>query len=393
MLVGCDDSSDISVEKEIDPMNNPPEEYIIDCLETIPCVVEIEVATYSNDPNGKLNEEGGYTSAVFFAVDLIDQSEFDEVSVLDRGTDCGGCVEVYSTEEDAIERDEYLSKFDGLLFLDSGSHIVLGTSVIRTSSKLDEDEQSELENQIIAAILKEEKAVEESEDDETQAQVPYGSFECDGMHFEDIIESFEDAGFSNITTEILYDIVFGWTEEGEVESVSIDGYEDFEKDDTFNKDAVIVITYHMWEDDDPNKQEEITDEEESEESRAVFYSTNDYETAKKGNTGIFSYVDNGNSYDIYWIIDFDEGYVYYFTDGNGETFCDRLEIESGDLNTYVKITYHDAGTQWSYKLHFKYENHPETLIMVDQNGFDWKYSTTDLDDALAIRDTKKIKDY
>ena len=125
----------------------------------------------------------------------------------------------------------------------------------------------------------------------------------------------------------------------------------------------------------------------------VFYSTNDYETAKKGNTGVFSYRDRGGSYDIYWIIDFDEGYVYYFTDGNGESFCDRLKIESGTLNDKITITYHDGGDTWSYKLHFKYVNHPETLIMVDQNGFEWEYSTTDLDDALGIRNTKTIKDY
>ena len=49
--------------------------------------------------------------------------------------------------------------------------------------------------------------------------------------------------------------------------------------------------------------------------------------------------------------------------------------------------------EWSYKLHFKYVDHPETLIMNDQNGFDYEYTTTDLDDALALRNTKKIKDY
>ena len=63
------------------------------------------------------------------------------------------------------------------------------------------------------------------------------------------------------------------------------------------------------------------------------------------------------------------------------------------LNDKVTITYHDGGDTWSYSLHFKYVDHPETLIMVDQNGFDWEYSTTDLDDALVIRETKNIKDY
>ena len=68
----------------------------------------------------------------------------------------------------------------------------------------------------------------------------------------------EDAGFSNIQTEILYDIVLGWTDEGEVKSVSIDGRTDFKKGEVFKQDVPVVITYHMKEEDDPNKPVETT---------------------------------------------------------------------------------------------------------------------------------------
>ena len=227
---------------------------------------------------------------------------------------------------------------------------------------------------------------------EGEVAVPAASYEFKYDNYEDVQKELEDAGFTNITTSVLYDIFWGLTEEGEVDSVSIDGKTRFEEGEVFSKDAPVVITYHMKEEDDPNK-ESNSNTSESEEARPVFYSTNDYETAKKGNTGVFSYRDRGNFYDIYWIIDFDEGYVYYFTDGNGETFCDRLKIESGTLNDAITITYHDGGDVWSNKLHFKYVDHPETLIVVDHNGFGLEYSTTDLDDALAIRDTKNIKDY
>lgn len=204
-------------------------------------------------------------------------------------------------------------------------------------------------------------------------------------------------GFTNIKYSVLYDIVLGWTAAGEVESVSIDKNKDFKRGDVFASDSEIIITYHMKEEDDPNKPAKPTTEspdtttEEQDVSKPVFYSTNNYETAKKGNTGVFAYRDRGSSYDIYWIIDFDEGYVYYFTDGNGESFCERLKIESGTLNDKIIITYHDGGDKWSYRLHFKYVNHPETLIMNDQNGFDWEYSTTALNDALNLKKTKPLK--
>ena len=227
---------------------------------------------------------------------------------------------------------------------------------------------------------------------EDEAPMPQSASSYKFGNYEDVQKELTDAGFTNISFEILYDIVLGWTNEGEIENISVDGKTDFDQGDIFKKDAPIVITYHMKEEDDPNKPVE-SETPNVEEDSPVFYSTNTYEAAKEGNSGVFSYRDRGNSYDIYWIIDFDEGYVYYFTDGNGDSTCDRLKIDSGTLNDKVIITYHDGGDEWSYSLHFKYVDHPETLIMVDQNGFDYKYSTTDLDDALSLRATKTIKDY
>lgn len=210
-------------------------------------------------------------------------------------------------------------------------------------------------------------------------------------NYEDVAAALKTLGFTNIKYEVLYDIVLGWTDDGEVESVSIADKTDFNRGDVFPADAEIVITYHMPEDDDPNKTIETIPAEDD--NSPVFYSTNDYETAKQGNSGVFSYKSTGGSYDIYWIIDFDEGYVYWFTDGNGDSTCDRLKIDSGTLNDKVIITYHDGSDEWSYSLHFKYVDHPETLIMVDNDGFDYKYATTDLNNAISIRDTKTINDY
>lgn len=124
----------------------------------------------------------------------------------------------------------------------------------------------------------------------------------------------------------------------------------------------------------------------------VYYSTNDLQTAKKGNSGVFAYKKSG-VYDIYQIIDFDEGYVYYFTDGNGNEICDKVKIVSGDLNNVVIITYHDGGTSWSEGLHFKWVNQPDHLVVEDSNHFEWDYYATNLNSALSIRNTKTIRNY
>ncbi len=128
-------------------------------------------------------------------------------------------------------------------------------------------------------------------------------------------------------------------------------------------------------------------------SAAVSYSTNDLKTAKQGNSGIFSYKSLGGIYDVYYIIDFDEEYVYYFTDGNGNITCDRLKIDSGDLNNVLIITYHEGKDEWSYGLHFNWRNQPDHLILQDEDGFEYSFYPTNLKEALEIRDSFRIVDY
>ena len=128
-------------------------------------------------------------------------------------------------------------------------------------------------------------------------------------------------------------------------------------------------------------------------STAVSYSTNDLETVKQGNSGIFSYKSADGTYDIYYIIDFNEGYVYYFTDGNDNSICDRIKIDSGDLNNVLIITYHDGEDEWSYGLHYNWRNQPDHLIVQDEDGFEYDFSPTNLNEALGIKDSLSIVDY
>ena len=162
VLVSCGEKNKIDkLPKEID---NPSSEYVIECLKKIPLITKIEAVTERNDPNGNLNKQGGYTAQVFFSYALVDQSEFDEETVVDKGTDCGGSVEVYRTEKDAKKRDKYLSTFDGGPVA-SGSHTVVGTVIVRTSCKLTASQQRSLEYDIIAAL--------KGEDDKINKTNPY----------------------------------------------------------------------------------------------------------------------------------------------------------------------------------------------------------------------------
>lgn len=157
------------------------------------------------------------------------------------------------------------------------------------------------------------------------------------------------------------------------------GTSDFEKGDKFDADSTVTFFIYKY-------KAPVT-------PAPVFYSTNDYETAKKGSSGVFSYKNKSGQYDIYWIVDFDGGYVYNFTEGNGESVCDKVKIVSGNLNSKITATWHYGGDQWSWFLYFKYQNTPTTLVVRDHYGSTFEFTTTDLSDALAIRKTKTIKEY
>ena len=129
------------------------------------------------------------------------------------------------------------------------------------------------------------------------------------------------------------------------------------------------------------------------ETDTIYYSTNSLETVKDGNKGKYAYKSKGGSYDRYFIIDFDEGYIYTFNYGDGNEDGDKVAIDSGDLNSTVLATYNIDGDIATYGFHFDYANNPDLLIVEDNDHFETECVPTSIDDALSIRDTMNITDY
>lgn len=199
----------------------------------------------------------------------------------------------------------------------------------------------------------------------------------------------------------MYDIVFGWTEEGEVDNVTINGSDTYKRGDVFKKDTEIVVSYHLKEEDDPSKKvdnlesgntNQISEEQtnQTNEIKYNYYTTNDNETAKKGDSGKFSFIKKNDSYKVYWIIDFDNGYVYDFTEGNGDDTCEKIKIKAGNLNDGLELSYKNSSNAWAKYIHFKYKNQPHQLVIVDNDYFNYEFSTTSLRDALELMESKTI---
>lgn len=72
-------------------------------------------------------------------------------------------------------------------------------------------------------------------------------------NYKDVINELEQIGFTNIIEKPLYDIELGFTPEGEVKNVTIDGNDNYSRGDVFQKDVEVIVSYHLKSQDDPEK--------------------------------------------------------------------------------------------------------------------------------------------
>lgn len=138
--------------KQLKQVTAPAESFVIERIQAIGGITGISAVTEDNDPNGKLGKQGGYTAQVYFSYNLVNQANVSGNSIIEKGTNSGGSLEVYNTVEEAEKRNSYLSTFDGGIFA-SGSHRVVGTVVVRTSDQLTASQQKDLEAKLIYSLI------------------------------------------------------------------------------------------------------------------------------------------------------------------------------------------------------------------------------------------------
>ena len=215
------------------------------------------------------------------------------------------------------------------------------------------------------------------EHDEDEAPIPQSASDYEYDNYADVEKELEDAGFSNISFEILYDIELGLTEEGEIESVSVDGNTEFEKGDIFRKDTPIIITYHMREEDDPDKfnESDIVETEAPE--------TNEMETEPAESVSEYeiAFVRKLSGYNLYMMFDTDTETAAQF--GTDDTYLYKGPY-TGEFSTGVTIAW-DHG---EFTEKFIYQG-GYTGTLYGGNGVEWEYSKCDLKTAQDILDTRE----
>ncbi len=224
------------------------------------------------------------------------------------------------------------------------------------------------------------------------ARTPNSSVGMRGVTIDDALSTFEKNKFTNIESVAMDDLVRGWHNvEGGVDHVTVDGDEDYVENTWYPKDVPVVIYYHTFKDegeDGPGEDLDIV------EMAEIYQDEIAAEGIKvNGSEGIFAYKSMAAGSSSYWILDFDEGYAYFFVDDDMLTICVKLAITSGDLNSVVIVPFHNDDNVYYYSLYFKYADDPEYMIEEDSDGNKYDYEATDVAAAVELRDKKDITDY
>lgn len=124
------------------------EQIMANAKNEIPTVQETKILTEDNDPYGNLGKTGYYISGAVFWDTRTNYSE-EHITENEKGkwgSSAGGMIEVYSIEEEAQKRIDYMQNFVGNPLLDPGAFKKIGAIVIRASNELTASEQNEIIN-------------------------------------------------------------------------------------------------------------------------------------------------------------------------------------------------------------------------------------------------------
>lgn len=283
---------------------------------------------------------------------------------------------------------------------------------------------------------------------EGEVKTPAGSSDMEGRNYEDVVTIFEEKGFTNIKTEPIDDLIFGWlTKDGEVEEVSVGGKVDYSPDKWVPADTEVVIRYHTFPEDD--EEETKSDENNKTTESTTIAMTSDsatysgknvqdvekeikdlgfenvklVESVTTDSSNADGTVDTiavagegfskGDSFEkdaeiaiTYWKVEkidseYEKAFVramsnyslYYMFDtdnktvvyfGTNDTYIEKGTY-TGEFSSGVTINWSHG--EWTEKFTNKDGSNDATLV--DGNGFDWEYKVCSVADAQKVLDDLK----
>jgi len=135
-----------------------------------------------------------------------------------------------------------------------------------------------------------------NKEDDGKINLPFSSDDLKGENYQDVVAELENAGFTNVQTKVIDDLVFGlFTSDGEIEEVSVDGYTIFSTDSRYPADIEIVISYHTFPTDEAVESSETSQPESTVEAVPTELAQSTPETPSSAEEEIIT-VDNNDEF-------------------------------------------------------------------------------------------------
>lgn len=229
---------------------------------------------------------------------------------------------------------------------------------------------------------------------ESEAAAPRSAKECKNKNYKEIAEEFEKAGFTNVETKGLEDMIVGiLSTENEVKTIEINGDSKFSKGDSFAKNAKVIISYHSYPAKDSAKDSESEKETEKETTTTTTTTTSKATTTTttkatttttNAATSAYEYcfVKHGPEYSIYYMIDADKKKVINLVTNDSSLLEGSC---TGDMSNGFTVTYTFEGG-WSERL---VPAGNRKIKLIDAFGQDWDFEITTV--AEGERELAKIK--
>lgn len=166
---------------------------------------------------------------------------------------------------------------------------------------------------------------------ENPAKVPFSNSEYQGRYYQDVITDLQDAGFSNIETDTM--LTYSESKAGTVGTITIDGDNLFRKDDIYEYDVTVVVSYYEMSE---NKPQETSAPQTTTTSEAVTIDPKEY-TADAGSIEQLAKDVFGFNYDELTVEydDFDEAFVVSFHPT--DMYTDSTSWVWKNINRYINF--------------------------------------------------------
>ncbi|MEE0830471.1 MAG: hypothetical protein UIM26_03300 [Longicatena sp.] len=93
---------------------------------------------------------------------------------------------------------------------------------------------------------------------EDDIQIPFQASSFKNQPYEEVVAYLNQLGFENVVAIPVYDIVWGFIQEGNCESVIVNGSTNYVQNSLVKKDVEIIVTYHMQQNSQSQDEIQIT---------------------------------------------------------------------------------------------------------------------------------------